>query len=229
MYSFEEFEDFEALLRGSGISEDQVGGILSRTMASGSCYVPRVNAIFIGQFNLTHGAEEAAHFVNFALKDQRFGDYRRVPLNSADEFYLATLEEALGYVGSKLIDPRRNHLVQSAVLNGRPGEAEYEEITAEQMLQARRFVIAHKKMERGYATLKKVPRLITEGLRCEGPMFTVLTHELGYLLGEQLYRGYLSGAFSRREIGRLFKVRFEECRPPAAAYLDLAGRCGPLD
>jgi hypothetical protein len=197
-------------------------------MQQGSCYVPRVNAIFIGRFNLTHGAEEAAHFVNFALKGQRYGNYRPAPMRAADEFYLSALEEALGYFGSKLIDPRRNHLGDSAILNGASAGTPLEGFTSAQLRWARRFVVAHKKMERDYGKMRKIPAAVARGLRCGREMFNLLAHELGYLLGEQLYRGYLAGAFSRRDITRLMKTRFEECGPPAAAYLDLAEQAGPL-
>jgi hypothetical protein len=226
VYSFEEFDDFESLLRSSGVDDREVGRILDHVMQRGSCYVPRVNAIFIGQFNLTHGAEEAAHFVNFALKGQRFGKYRRVLLPAADEFYLTVLEEALGYFGSKLIEPRRNHFEDSAVLNPTPEESAHARISETELRRARRFVLAHKKMESGYKSLSEVPPVILRGLRSEGAMFHLLAHEIGYLLGEQLYRGYLSGAISRREIRTLFKTRFEECGPPAAAYFDLVERTG---
>src|SRR5688572_24304464 len=86
-------------------------------MRHGSCYVPRINAIFIGKLNIAHGAEEAAHFVNFALKRQRYRKYRARPLATVDAFYLSTLEEALGYFGSKLVDSSRNQLQDSAILN----------------------------------------------------------------------------------------------------------------
>src|SRR5438552_13667468 len=77
VYSFGEFEDFESLLQSSNLSKIQIQEIINHTMRQGSCYVPRVNAIFIGKFDLTHAAEEAAHFVNFALKRQRNDAYRR--------------------------------------------------------------------------------------------------------------------------------------------------------
>jgi hypothetical protein len=48
-------------------------------------------------------------------------------------------------------------------------------------------------------------------------------------LGEQLYRGYLGGALSRKEISRLFRVRFEDEGRPLEAYLDLAERAGRLE
>jgi hypothetical protein len=227
VYSFEEFTDFGTMLRNSSFSEPQIQEILTHTLKRGSCYIPRVNAIFIGEFNLVHGAEEAAHFVNFALKRQRFTDYRPRPLDSVDEFYLSALEEALGYFGSKLIDPRRDQIADSAILNiaRRRGAVEPpSEFSATELRWMRRFTLAHKAMEDSFERKRRVPRIVAEGLRCSGGTAKMLSHELGYLLGEQIYRGYLSGVFSRREIRRLFGSRFEASGRPISTYLDLSRR-----
>jgi hypothetical protein len=148
-----------------------------------------------------------------------------------DEFYLGALEEALGYFGSKLIDPRRDQIADSAILNvsGRRGSTEAaSEFSAAELRWMRRFTLAHKGMEESFERKRRVPRIITEGLRCSGGMARMLSHELGYLLGEQIYRGYLSGIFSRREIRRFFGTRFEDDGRPLSAYLDISRRADPL-
>ena len=231
VYSFEEFEDFESLLRSSGLHRVEVQEILNHSMRQGSCYVPRINAVFIGKFNLVHGAEEAAHFVNFALKSQRFENYRPSQLAQADAFYLSSLEEALGYFGSKLIDPSRNQIHESALLHWRSLVTPMKRllgIRGEDVKWLRPFVYEHKSLEKNYGMMDGLPKIITRGIQSHGRIFTVLTHELGYFLGEQLYRGYLSGTFSRKEISKLFETRFEEVGPVADAYFSLAERCEPL-
>jgi len=227
VYSFEDFSDFETLLESSDFKKTQVHEILNHTLRRGSCYVPGINAIFIGKFNLTHGAEEAAHFVNFALKQQRFEHYRPEPLDQADEFYLSVLEEALGYFGSKLVDSSRNHLEESLVLN--PGRARGAArkllgLGSADLRWMRRFLIAHKDLERDYPTRRRIPPVIGRGVSSRGRIFTILTHELGYLLGEQIYLAYLDGLLSRRDIAELFRTRFEEAGPCAEAYFTLAER-----
>jgi len=232
VYSFEEFDIFETILESNELTRTQIRAILRHAQRQGSCYVPRVNAIFIGRFDLVHGAEEAAHFVNFAMKKQRYRDHRRRPLAPSDAFYLLALEEALGYFGSKLIDPRRNQLEESAALHWRRVAPELRRllgVTERQLSWMRGFIVAHKGMERRYGRMTKVPEIITEGTGSRGRMSALLTHELGYLLGEQLYRAYLTGAFSRAEIGQLFRRRFEEEGPVVSTYLELAERCEPLE
>ncbi len=232
VYSSNEFEDFQSVLENSQHSKRQIRQIVKHTRKMGSCYVPKINSIFIGEFNLVHGAEEAAHFVNFALKHQRYGEYRSIPLSRVEAFYLKSLEEALGYFGSKLIDPRRNHIKESFVLNparARPALKRLLRLSPAQMLSMKRFVRAHKDMERRYEELAKIPKAVSDGVSSRGQMRDILTHELGYLLGEQLYRGYLQGRLTRREVAQLFHVRFEAEGSPLEAYLTLAETAGVLE
>lgn len=231
VYSRNELDVFENLLESSGFAGAQIQEILLHAMRSGSCYVPRVNAIFVGRFDLVHGAEEAAHFVNFALKRQRHQDYRPTPLPQADEFYLTVLEEALGYFGSKLIDARRNQVAESPILNWHQLSPEARRelgVTRRQLGWMRRFVLTHKELEFNYKRMRKPPRIIGQGVRSRGRVFRLLAHELGYMLGEQIYRSYVSGIFSRREIARLFHSRFEDEGPPAQTYFTLAEKVEAL-
>ena len=231
IYCFEEFDDFESLLESGNFTKTQVHEIIHHTMRHGSCYVPRINAIFIGKLNIAHGAEEAAHFVNFALKRQRYQNYRPRQLATVDAFYLSTLEEALGYFGSKLIDSSRNQLRDSAILNCEhlpSTEKRLLGVTSARLRWMRRFILKHKEVELNYMKMRSVPKIIGEGVSCQGRSSTLLFHELGYLLGEQLYRGYLAGTLARDEISQLFHNRFEEEGHPLEAYLSLVERLKPL-
>jgi hypothetical protein len=227
VYSRDEFAEFERLLDSGSFTRGQIQRILQHALQNGSCYVPRVNAIYVGKFDLVHGAEEAAHFVNFALKRQRYQHYRPSSLSTMDEFYLTVLEEALGYLGSKIIDPRRNQVLESPILHCQHSGAlgpRTHGVTRKQLRWMRRFVLIHKEMEVRYGSMKTLPEIIPRGLQSRGRNFALLTHELGYLLGEQLYRGYVDGLLSRAELADLYCTRFEEEGGPLRAYLDLAER-----
>ena len=52
----------------------------------------------------------------------------------------------------------------------------------------------------------------------------MLTHELGYFLGQQLYDGLQEGTITRSEIADLFARRFEERAEALSLYLDLSAR-----
>ncbi len=215
------------LLRSQGMQGEDEEEVLSHLARNGSCYVPRLNAILIGEFNLAHAGEEAGHFVNLALKREIYERARR-SAPQHDLFYTSVLEEALAFFASKLIHPARNHFLESPFyrLYGKPaerieaesgyGHAEFQEIIG--------FVLAHKRLERRYREMKEVPAEILKGINSDRRRTAVLTHELGYYLGQQLYDGYHAGIVSREEISRLFRRRFEDSGSALETYLGLAER-----
>jgi len=189
--------------------------------------VPRANAIFVGKFQLLNAGEEAAHFVNFACKGERGKEFRKAHLNRPDLFYVQVIEECLGYLGSKLIDPSRNQLQQSLFYSdgealGRRVSTNPLRITRSQSQFIRLFLKKHSELEIHYRRFREIPVVISEGLRSEGRVYTMLVHELGYRLGEKLYRLYLHGRVSRKELRRLFFKKFEESGQALEIYLRLA-------
>ncbi len=226
VYSHLDAPSFRRLLAASGLPRSDIAEIRRRMARNGSCYVPRINSIFIGQFSLVHGGEEAAHFVNYALR----GDVLPrddPPRSRADLFYRAVLDEALGYFGSKLIDPSRNHFFETKLYQYHRKDRDFieanTEYSYEQFSRIISFILLHKKFERRYRKLDEVPAELLEGIRTrDARMFSVLTHELGYYLGQQIYDGYHRGRIERREIAALFRRRFDRERSALETYLDLA-------
>ncbi len=225
VYSEVDAPTFHRILESNDIARPEIADIKRRIARNGSCYIPRINSIFIGRFSLVHGGEEAAHFVNLALRGDLYdGDSERV--SRVDQFYMSVIEEALGFFGSKLIDPSRNHFFETDLYRfHRKDQAFIEEntdYTYEQFNQIIRFILLHKKIEKSYRDKDNVPIELTAGIRTRSRrMFSVLTHELGYFLGQQLYDGYHSGKMGHREITRLFRKRFDVPGSALAEYLAL--------
>src|SRR5581483_6427544 len=90
----------------------------------GSAYLPRMNAIYVRDFQLGHAAEEAAHFVHLACRGvlQQRDDGK--PGSAEDAFYTRVLEQALGYLGSRVLYPARTAVHESDlyVLYSQPRE-----------------------------------------------------------------------------------------------------------
>jgi hypothetical protein len=215
------------LLRAQGMDAEDEAEVLSHLERKGSCFVPRLNAVLIGDFNLVHAGEEAGHFVNMALKRQLYeAAPRQAPRH--DLFYASVIEEALAFFASKIIHPARNHFQESVFfrLYGKDPEtieratgqrhADFQEIV--------RFILLHKRLEQKYRDYERVPDEILRGVGADSARARVLTHELGYYLGQQLYDGYQAGAISREEIADLFRARFDESGSALKAYLNLAER-----
>ena len=228
VYSAVDASSLRRVLAANGFTRSEIASVRRQMARKGSCYIPRINSIFIGQFSLVHGGEEAAHFVNLALRGDVFRD--EPPLRARpDLFYAAVLEEALGFFGSKLIDPSRNHFFETKIYEYHRKDREFIEantdLTYEQFTRIISFVLLHKKFERSYASHHEVPPALMEGIHERDPrVFSMLTHELGYYLGQQLYDGYHSGRVRREEIADLFARRFDRRSEPIEAYLGLVER-----
>jgi uncharacterized iron-regulated protein len=231
VYSDMDLSQFRQTLRRSRFRDEEISEIEFHVERNGSCYIPRINAIYIGRFNLAHGGEEAAHFVNMALRGEIFADgSRRYP--TADLFYVTVLEEALGFFGSKLIDPSRNHFFETDFYRFyKKSREEIERETPyryEEFREIIDFILLHKKFERSYDRHDDVPEPLLRGIH-HGGRFSVLTHELGYFLGQQLYDGYHAGVLPRASLQELYRRRYEPGGDALGVYLDLVGLLGGDD
>ncbi len=225
IYSSVDGADFGKMLEAQQVPSSEIEEVRFHMRRNGSCYVPRVNAIYIGDFSLVHGGEEASHWVNYALR----GDLLKSPAtgSNADLFYTAVIEEALGFFGSKLIDPTRNHFFETTFYRYyRKAPEEVERETGFAYKEFRRiidFILLHKKFERAYGTWDEIPPAILEGIRTTDPrLFSILTHELGYFLGQQIYDGFHSGLISRENLRALYSRRHEARAASFREYLDLS-------
>jgi hypothetical protein len=218
---------FRRILRANRFSAEEADEVLEHVRKNGSCYVPRINAIFLGRLDLVHAGEEAAHFVNLCLKGEI---HERAPreLPDHDHFYTRVMEEALAFFGSKLIIPGRNHFFETEFYQYyRKGREVIEANTPysyEEFDAIIRFILTHKRLETRLGEFEKVPEEILAGIRSDPKRVNILVHELGYFLGQQVYDGYLAGMIPRQEISALFHRKFTKPGSALETYLDLAGR-----
>lgn len=177
--------------------------ILSRE----SCYIPRARMTYLASLSLNHAAEEAAHFVRHCA----VGEAMDAPRGASEAFYARCLEEALGFFGSKLVNPRRACL----------GVAEWAKRFGESRgveRQIAAFVLAHK------ATEAEAPEEAVKLLPLrKDRLFHGVSHALGYLLGDRLYQSFDSGQVAKAEVQALFRDPFVD---PRAAYFAWAERLG---
>jgi Haem-binding uptake, Tiki superfamily, ChaN len=224
VYSGIEAADLRRLLRGHHFAAEEVDEIADHVARSGSCFIPRMNAILIGRFDMVHAGEEAAHFVNLALKHEILDEAPR-EMPQHDLFYSGVIEEALGFFGSKLIDPGRNHFFETEFYQFyRKDRATIEAHTPysyEDFNAIIQFILLHKKFEQSYESYADVPPEILDGIRSEPRRANILIHELGYFLGQQIYDTYRAGGMMRRDIAKLFRLSLRESGSALRAYLDL--------
>ena len=164
-----------------------------------SCYFPAARLAYLATVTREHAAEEAAHFVRHLC----IGDEMAAPRRLSEAFYARCLEEALGFLGSRLAHPERVA----------PGLSLFAEAFASDDPEQRAigaFVLAHKaaEAEGPDAAASMLP------LR-KDRLFHAVSHALGYLLGDAWHRAYLEGRLGRRELRTLFRDPFRE---PREAY-----------
>ena len=232
VYAGEMVEFIDGMMARHGLDEDSREQILGHLERAGSCYVPRINAIFVGTFDLTHAGEEASHFVNFALRGEIYAAWDGQERPAHHRFYGAVLDEAIGYFGSKLIDPARNHFFETDFYRYHSSDAEEVEARTGYAFADFRaiidFILLHKKFERDYQQRREIPPAILQGIHSTGDRQRILTHELGYFLGQQIHDGYQQGLVKHAEIVDLFRRRRLEDNQPLEEYLDWAEKLKPL-
>ena len=237
---------FERLAGSGDFTRREVAQIRAQILASESYYVPRARLVYLATLSVNHAAEEASHFLRHHFSGEGIDD----PRGMVDAFYSRVLNEAIGFFGSKIVNPKRKC----------PDEAELASLAAQGRAEAEkralsprggrrsprprlastgghgpaprlgpgdeaaaRFVVAHREMERG----RHVPWL-TEVFHTGPDLFNEVTHLLGYLLGERLYYGLVRGVLGKEEARQLYLEPIEDEGAPMMLYFELAAKVGAL-
>jgi hypothetical protein len=194
--------DFVRRVRARGrLGPAELAAVRRQALARESYYIPRARMAYLGSLSLNHAAEEAAHFVRHCC----VGDAMAAPRFAGDAFYARVLEEAVGFFGSRLVNPRR----------GFATPAEWARIFRTDRGEQRRiaaFVLAH------LAADPTVDPLLPAG---DEALFHAVTHALGYMLGDALARAFARGRLGRAEVRALFRDPF---RNPRGSYAELRAR-----
>jgi hypothetical protein len=200
----------ERLKRSKKFTAREMKEIRAHILASESSYIPRARLVYLATLSINHAAEEASHYLRHHLS----GEGEKQPAGLIDSFYGRVINEAIGFLGSKIVNPKRKcaHQLELAEVAADPSRTKLER-------EAARYVLAHKKMERGHhiAWLSSV-------FGARGEIVNAVTHLLGYMLGDQLYYALVRGKISREEARHLY---FRPVEPEGASlvlYLQLIAR-----
>jgi hypothetical protein len=190
-----------------------------------SFFIPKGNILYLGDLSVSNAAEEAAHFLHWKCSGAMPQQQDRL-----FDFYMRTLAEALGFFGSKVVNPKRDCWRESdclAFLVRHPSRA----IAApEERFQkvACELVIQHKVNERrklGGGRWSKLSKIYEQ----DDAMHMRVTHMLGHMLGERLYDGLVAGEVAKESIRELFHERHESAKTAFVRYLDLVARTAKVE
>lgn len=232
---------FEVLKAEGTFDAREMRSIRHHILASESYYVPRAKLVYLATLSLNHAAEEASHCLRHFCSGEGLDD----PHGLVDAFYARALNEAIGFMGSKVVNPKRKcvDLADLRAVAGPDPEAAPPEPPSRRPRRpaaastaghgpaslsalepaVARYVLAHKRVEQG----QHVPWLSHV---FQGPpqLFNAVTHILGYLLGERLYYGLVRGVISKRAAQRLYYEPFEDEGAALLLYFELAAKVGML-
>ena len=96
----------DTLLR-LGWGESEIEPWLRRLEERGCAYLAETNVFFVREFQMMYAAEEAARFLHQGCQGLPLRGSKKVTGDAGDSFYRRTVELALGYLGSRVLNPAR--------------------------------------------------------------------------------------------------------------------------
>ncbi|MFH1829197.1 MAG: ChaN family lipoprotein [Pseudomonadota bacterium] len=202
------------LKQSGSFTKKEFETIKRQILASESYYIAKTKFVYLANLSLNHAAEEAAHFIKNLCSGEE------EPRETIDAFYANILHEALGFFGSKIINHKRKCYHEKDFAN-LLAYFKTVRVTRERKLE---YETAHLVTE--YKRLEKRGMALANAdiFHSRMDLFMSLTHALGYMLGDRLYYGLVSGAVKKPLIRDLFYNPWAEEGEPVEAYMYLYNR-----
>lgn len=235
---------FQELRRSGRFTKEELLQVRHHILASESYYIPRANLVYLATLSLNHAAEEASHCLRHRLSGEGMED----PRGLVDAFYSRVLNEAVGFLGSKIVSPKRKCAHPEALrrlLGGKeagsqpPLPARAKRVAPPRRvstagheaggvrkvdLEAARYVLAHKEMERGVHVA-----WLSDVFHASPELFNAVTHVLGYILGDHLYYALVRGVVSKEYVRQLYYEPFEDEGAALMLYFELSAKVGHVE
>lgn len=203
----QELDVLARLAERARFSRQELAALERHVLSRESAYVPRARLVWLARASLNHVAEEAAHFVRHAA----VGDLLEAPRGPTEAFWSRCLEEALGFFGSRLVNPaRRSTSPQEWSEAFERGDGHRKATAA--------FVLALRAAQPDGPEACRP--LIPAG---DEDLFHAVSHALGYQLGEAMHAAFERGRLEPFEVRSLFHDPF---RHAEGRYFALAQRFG---
>lgn len=211
VYTCGDLSFVEKFKRRKIFTEEELQFIERQVLHSESYFLPRTRTVYIADVSIHHAAEEATHYLKYLLSGEEF------PRSKKDAFYANVLHEAVGFFGSKLINPKRKcqrfndflkdqkYLKTAEMVENREFRLELTELFLSHSRSVRRGNLIHS---------NKITNMSSE-------MFLAITHAIGYDLGDHLYYGFMAGKVPLDLIQHLFNDHFGEDGEPCDLFREL--------
>lgn len=192
-------------------TKKEIREIKRQILHSESYTIPKNKFVYLANVSVNHAAEEASHIIRYFCA----GLERPRPMQ--DAFYANILHEALGFFGSKIINPKRkclrpvdcrkliDYLKTSQNVAERRLEYEVGKLFLEHEAKIKKKEIFH---------ANKITSLSVD-------LFLGITHAIGYFLGEKMFYGLLQDKLSKDAIRQLYCNPMEEEGDAVRHYFEM--------
>jgi hypothetical protein len=171
--------------------------------------------LYIANLSINHAAEEATHFIHKVCAGQMKPD-----LNQVEDFYCRLMHEAIGFFGSKIVNHKRPCYTLDEFKNLRRRHPTKPPERIAQLKEIGRFVRGHKRLEENFISKGRLWDLDRPMYRLPPAIHIGVTHALGYMLGEQLFKGLMRGAIAKDTVRNLFFINYSDLTQALGIYLD---------
>ena len=225
------YKSFGSLLRSKRISQLGVVAATESLRRYGVSYVPAINSFLVLDFSSPSAAREAARFVHFALSGRMGAGGKKVD-SVEDRFYRFVIEEALVYMGAKIVDSTLDCMKTDPLLSVIDSRGVVRGPAAGMTLAESRSVVkllkyhtkrerTNRNLERSTATLEKIHRLSLKKR-------LLLIRALGHTLGEAIHECHYRGIVSTEDILGLFREPADGPGDAKRLYIAWTSRTSPF-
>lgn len=243
------------LLSRKGFTPDGREHLLRRVRESGSVYLAPINAVYVREFRMEACAEDATRFLHQACRGlpnrregklalvtgagsgqnlaagQEVGAGRKLGsgqnLDREDSFYIAVLEHALAFFGSRVLHPARPAFRDAdlcALLDVTREDLEHETgLRFAEAVNAVQFLQQHRETLASFSSSARGNRKAALYLlEFNGRTYQYIIERLGYLTGSDIYDAYIEGKLSVQGLRKLFLTHIERPNLAFATYRQLS-------
>ena len=222
---------FASVLRAQKMSQLAVVSVLETLRRYGVSYVPGLNMFLLLEYTSSRAAMEASRFVLSALRG-RMGKWRGRHKSVEERFYEFVLEEALSYVGAKVVDSTIDYARTAPLLEVIDGRGVVREpvigLTLPETRALVKMLTYHFRRDRSKSGIKRLTEPLRSIHRLGIKKRQLIIRALGHTLGEAIYDAHYAGNVSRDEILGLFEDRTDRPGYAKALYSKWVARVKPF-
>ncbi len=161
--------------------------------------------IYLTNSSINMAAEEAAHFVNAAVRGPM-----KVHLDPFNRFYRNLMIECLGFFGSKFINEKRKSQSEYSLRKflGQINRGEHEQMDPV-IAQSARCMLQHFYLQKKTNDPAEFKKKFHHQYKSRSSLPQIFSTQMGYMMGNKLYYAVKRGEFSIGKIRQYFQEPFD--------------------